>query len=191
MKVNGSVSPETLSFEHRFDGMAEIRFRENIIKTDDGYTYDEYLLVMRDYDGLKENVQKNQQTWLEYAKNQETTKLAEDARTARDKLLVDTNWTQMDDAPLSSEDKESMRKYRQALRDITAQTGFPQEIKWPDEPVVKSTGEHSDRLNFTNEIEELGQTISSLTTSNTTKNKAILASYKQLVSLILEGGITA
>ncbi|MCH4240018.1 MAG: phage tail assembly chaperone [Oscillospiraceae bacterium] len=160
MKVNGSISPPALSFEHRFDGMAEMRFRENITseKDENGntiFTYDEYLLVMPDRDGLKKNVQDNIVVWLAYAKAAEIEQLAADVRVQRDKLLADTDWTQADDAPLSSEDKESVRKYRQALRDITAQSGFPQKISWPEKPQVANTENRSDRLDLTAQVTAL------------------------------------
>jgi hypothetical protein len=172
VKVNGSVQPDILLFEHRFDGMAEMRFRENVTevqdKTEDGkeagisYNYDEYLLVMPDRDGLEKIVQDNTATWLAYAKQQEAEKQAQVIRDKRDKLLSDTDWTQTDDAPLSSEDKESVRKYRQALRDITAQSGFPQEIKWPDKPAVTKTENRSDRLDLTAQVTALQEQIAQM-----------------------------
>ena len=160
MKVNGSIQPSPLSFEHRFDGMAEIRFRENITseKDENGdmiYTYDEYLLVMLDRDGLEKIVQDNLPAWLAYAKQQETDNQAQAVRDKRDKLLAGTDWTQTDDAPLSSTDRESMRKYRQSLRDITSQSGFPQAIVWPEKPRITKVGNKSDRLDLTAQITAL------------------------------------
>lgn len=160
MKVNGSISPPALSFEHRFDGIAEMRFRENITskKDDKGntiYSYDEYILAMTDRDGLEKIVQDNLPVWLAYAKVAETDNQAQAMRDKRDKLLADTDWTQADDAPLSSEDKESVRKYRQALRDITAQSGFPQEVKWPEKPQITKVGNKSDRLDLAAQVTAL------------------------------------
>ncbi len=172
MKVNGSVQPDILLFEHRFDGMAEMRFRENVTevqdKTEDGkeagisYNYDEYLLVMPDRDGLEKIVQDNTATWLAYAKQQEAEKQAQVIRDKRDKLLSDTDWTQTDDAPLTDADRESMRQYRQALRDITSQSGFPQEIKWPDKPAVTKTENRSDRLDLTAQVTALQEQIAQM-----------------------------
>ena len=167
MKANGSISPSPLLFEHRFNGTAEMRFRQNIIskKDDKGdtiYNYDEYLLIVTDRDGLEKIVQDNMEVWLAYAKQQETDNQAQAVRDKRDKLLADTDWTQTDDAPLSSEDKESVRKYRQALRDITAQSGFPQEIKWPDKPAVTKTENRSDRLDLTAQITALQEQIAQM-----------------------------
>ena len=156
MKVNGSISPPARSFEHRFDGTAEMRFRENISQNNDGsFTYDEYLLSMQDRAGLAKIVQDNLPVWLAYAKQQETDNQAQAVRGKRDKLLAGTDWTQADDAPLSSEDKESVRKYRQALRDITAQSGFPQKIVWPEKPQVTKTENRSDRLDLAAQVTAL------------------------------------
>ena len=160
MKANGSISPPALSFEHRFDGMAEMRFRENITDSKDEkgntiYNYDEYLLIVTDRDGLEKIVQDNMEVWLAYAKQQETDNQAQAVRDKRDKLLADTDWTQTDDAPLSGDSKESMRKYRQSLRDITSQSGFPQEIKWPEKPQVAKVGNKSGRLDLTAQVTAL------------------------------------
>ena len=57
---------------------------------------------------------------------------AENIRKKRNELLINTDWTQLADTPV---DKTAWATYRQALRDITAQTGFPQEIAWPTQPV--------------------------------------------------------
>ena len=60
---------------------------------------------------------------------------AEEARAQRDKLLEDTDWTQVLDAPIDADTREAYRAYRQALRDIPEQEGFPHSITWPELPV--------------------------------------------------------
>jgi hypothetical protein len=49
-------------------------------------------------------------------------------------LLKDSDWTQMPDSPLSEEDKAVWKVYRQALRDVPAQRGFPFDVEWPVHP---------------------------------------------------------
>jgi len=56
---------------------------------------------------------------------------AKSVREQRDQKLKDSDWTQVADAPV---DKEVWATYRQALRDLTAQAGFPWEVTWPDAP---------------------------------------------------------
>lgn len=51
-------------------------------------------------------------------------------RAYRDRLLQDTDWTALSDVVMTPE----MATYRQALRDITAQEGFPYAVVWPVKP---------------------------------------------------------
>jgi hypothetical protein len=46
-------------------------------------------------------------------------------------MLAESDWTQLPDAPV---DKEAWATYRQALRDITKQDGFPEDVEWPTRP---------------------------------------------------------
>lgn len=59
---------------------------------------------------------------------------SENARYKRDKLLSSSDWTQLKDVQLASDKVEQYAAYRQALRDVTSQTGFPNDILWPVEP---------------------------------------------------------
>ena len=52
-------------------------------------------------------------------------------RQTRTQMLKDSDWTQIAD---STADKTAWAAYRQALRDITAQAGFPWTIDWPTQP---------------------------------------------------------
>ena len=55
-------------------------------------------------------------------------------RNERNLRLAYTDWTQLPDAPLKAEQKAAYAEYRQALRDIPEQAGFPDAIEWPEEP---------------------------------------------------------
>jgi len=55
----------------------------------------------------------------------------EQARNQRNEMLAASDWTQVADAPV---DKAAWATYRQALRDITAQAGFPDNVIWPTKP---------------------------------------------------------
>jgi hypothetical protein len=55
-----------------------------------------------------------------------------EVRSRRDYLLKETDWTQLPDVP--EETKLVWAEYRQALRDITEQSGFPYDIVWPEKP---------------------------------------------------------
>ena len=56
-------------------------------------------------------------------------------KSARNLLLAETDWTQLADVTMPAEKAQEWKTYRQALRDITLQAGFPREIVWPVKPV--------------------------------------------------------
>jgi len=56
---------------------------------------------------------------------------AASVRSQRTQKLAESDWTQVADAPV---DKAAWAVYRQGLRDVTAQTGFPWEVTWPAQP---------------------------------------------------------
>jgi hypothetical protein len=61
---------------------------------------------------------------------------AEGHRVTRNKLLADTDWTQINDSPLSNEDKTAWATYRQELRGITDLDAWPNlaDDDWPIAP---------------------------------------------------------
>jgi hypothetical protein len=54
-----------------------------------------------------------------------------EVRNKRNELLSSSDWTQVLDAPV---DRTTWANYRQALRDITDQAGFPFSVVWPSQP---------------------------------------------------------
>ena len=80
-------------------------------------------------------------TWVVYEKepldislNYNPDAIAEEHRNKRDKLLAASDFTQLPDVPLSDELKQKWTVYRQELRDITNQEGFPLTCVFPDQP---------------------------------------------------------
>lgn len=63
--------------------------------------------------------------------------MASDIRAQRDAKLKATDWTQLPDIPEAT--KELWSDYRQALRDVPAQPGFPMSIEWPVPPTQANT----------------------------------------------------
>lgn len=55
-------------------------------------------------------------------------------RATRARLLSGSDWTQLADAPLASELRAAWAVYRQALRDVPQQVGFPADVTWPAAP---------------------------------------------------------
>ena len=60
----------------------------------------------------------------------------QDIRAKRNNLLSNTDHLIQSDYPISDEKKQEIKVYRQALRDIPQQDGFPDNIVWPDKPVI-------------------------------------------------------
>ena len=55
-------------------------------------------------------------------------------REKRDQLIAETDFLMMPDYPLSSEGRQAVQAYRQALRDVPQQEGFPFGVHWPEKP---------------------------------------------------------
>ena len=73
-------------------------------------------------------VQEQEQQAMERHAQQQAVK----ARDKRTQLLAETDWTQMRDIPEAV--SQAWMDYRQALRDVPDQEGFPMNIQWPQKP---------------------------------------------------------
>jgi Phage tail assembly chaperone protein len=87
----------------------------NGVEQIDGKWYTKYSVADMDADAIA-------------AKDAEQAKAMRDQRNTK---LSECDWTQVTDAPV---DKAIWATYRQSLRDITKQSGFPWEINWPTQP---------------------------------------------------------
>lgn len=56
---------------------------------------------------------------------------ATQVRDERNQKLADSDWTQIADTPV---DKQAWADYRQALRNVPQQEGFPWSVTWPERP---------------------------------------------------------
>lgn len=61
----------------------------------------------------------------------ELEKQAQSVREKRDEALAASDWTQVNDTPV---DQAAWAAYRQALRDVPQQEGFPHSVAWPKLP---------------------------------------------------------
>lgn len=74
--------------------------------------------------------------WTVSTRSQEEVAAADAAKSSevradRNTRLTACDWTQVADAPV---DKTAWATYRQALRDVPSQSGFPWNVTWPSEP---------------------------------------------------------
>jgi len=64
-------------------------------------------------------------------KAQKDAEQAKGVREERNRKLTETDWTQLADAPVNS---VAWSNYRQALRTLPEQAGFPFNVQWPEQP---------------------------------------------------------
>lgn len=62
--------------------------------------------------------------------------LATEARAKRDMLIAESDYLLMPDYPITAEKLTLVKTYRQLLRDITKQLGFPATLDWPQHPMI-------------------------------------------------------
>lgn len=68
------------------------------------------------------------------AKRLDSRPKAERMRSERNRRLAQSDWTQVPDAPLTDTQRTAWAAYRQALRDMPQQVGFPADATWPQSP---------------------------------------------------------
>ena len=115
----------------------EFSFRSGVEKNSDGnwMTVNSVGPVFTEYTDDDGKVQTVDAQTTAYRTNVDA-KAAENARGIRTKLLVESDWTQLSDTALSTEKKAEWVTYRQALRDLTKHTNWPnlEESDWPQPP---------------------------------------------------------
>lgn len=148
MEVEYSKRPEGYEVIHTSSSLCEVLLRENMrdvqkivdfgLRTETLVLYraNEYRMLMPYRKGLEDDIRDNFDAWIEAARKEEVDRLSKEIRENRNALLEEIDWTQTIDAPISSKSREELRAYRQALRDITEQTGFPYWVKWPACPEI-------------------------------------------------------
>lgn len=133
-------------------------FRENIeeVEAEDGVQYqaDEYVLPLIASANIEARFEECKDGWREVAIQQDYDDAAAAVRRERNQRLTDTDYSmsidniELPEAPTAStfaawkpflEDLAAavngdMAVYRQALRDVPQQDGFPYDVVWPEKP---------------------------------------------------------
>jgi hypothetical protein len=97
----------------------------------DGKWYTKYILGPVFLDQVVDGVTTTAAEQEDAYKAQKDAEQAKNVRATRDAKLAECDWTQVADAPV---DKAVWATYRQALRDVTAQEGFPWTVTYPEQP---------------------------------------------------------
>lgn len=139
------------------DIKSEMRKEQDSDNEVEVFTYKVYKITTTFRDNLEEHIQNNLNDWLESLKEQEKNSLASEIREKRNKLLEESDKYMILDRltmnfpqeisltnvvsvlkdffkTLSNIKNGSWAKYRQELRDLTNQKGFPYDVKFPDKP---------------------------------------------------------
>lgn len=138
MRVYSDNEPSAFSIVRiERKGIAEIRLTSDIRRIDSEtgkYVYNEYIKCVDMRDDLDAYVESNYRDWLAQYRDIDAAAKTIEAMAQREKLLAETDWTQVLDAPISQKSREAYRAYRQQLRDITEHEDFPYIIDWPEPP---------------------------------------------------------
>lgn len=111
---------------------------EEIIENEKSYEYQMYTITIPYRTDLETDISNNYDKWYNYAKDKEHDTLASEIRSARDKLLQDSDKEMLIDRldvdSIDAIKNSAWAKYRQELRDITKQSGFPYDVIFPEKP---------------------------------------------------------
>lgn len=160
MKVESTIMPNNLyEIEYLQNNMAKIKFFDEIQlsskSADDSiiWEWNEYTIELKMRDNLKEQIEKNFSYWLDYAKQKEYDIEANKIRKKRDQLLAESDKQMCIDrinliAPTGNTFLDWLgflqsfsqylngewAQYRQSLRDVPQQKGFPFNVTFPKKP---------------------------------------------------------
>lgn len=74
--------------------------------------------------------------WQDNKDRYEVEQLASSIKIKRNELLAETDFLMNPDYPMSATKRKQFKEYRQALRDITKQDGYPNSVVWPTKPEI-------------------------------------------------------
>lgn len=113
------------------DGYVEYTVESTFVQ--DGLDELDYDIGKSPGDGYSFNV--NSKTWVDVRTQQQKYDEAVIVVTLkRNALLYASDWTQIPNNPLTAEQQALWATYRQELRDITSQSGYPFNVIWPTPP---------------------------------------------------------
>lgn len=164
MKAESNVKPKNIEIENIQNDRCDIVLCDNIqeITEDDitRYVFDIYRLNICYYENIESEIETHFKNYLESAKKNEYKILAAEIRKQRDEMLKESDKDMCIDrldiklpenlsaTNLLSGMKQfieglanifngNVAKYRQELRDITKQEGFPYNVVWPNKEDLK------------------------------------------------------
>ena len=122
--------PDVRIFRHGDEAI--LRFFYDLREEASGFSYREVSMTVPFEEGLSRRIEGNEEAWRDLAIAREREERAGEIREERNRLLQESDWTQMPDAPLCEEEKKAWAAYRKALRDLPESEGFPDEVSFPE-----------------------------------------------------------
>lgn len=162
MKVKSTIAPKSFKIGDKKGNLIEVAFFDDVkeIQEDEEtlYEYSVYKITTIYRNDLEQTINDNLKDWLNLAKTRDYEAVASKVREARDKLLAESDQRLLLDriglnipSEITASNLLSTIKafftnfneilngewaeYRQKLRDITKQEGFPYNVEFPDTPV--------------------------------------------------------
>ena len=133
-KTNYAECPSAFSVERIGEHSALVTFSENATEVKNGentaWEADAYELVTAWTPTLYARIEADYPAWIAHAKDLDYDKAAVEVRKRRDELIGTTDYLVAVDYPITAEKKAAAEAYRQALRDIPEQAGFPYDVIW-------------------------------------------------------------
>ncbi len=133
-KTNYAECPSAFSVERIGEHSALVTFAENAAEVENGeskaWNADAYELVTAWTPTLHTRIEADYTAWLGHAKDLDYDKVALDVRKKRDELISATDYLMAADYPITAERRTEIEAYRQALRDVPEQVGFPYDVAW-------------------------------------------------------------
>ena len=149
MKVSSVTMPEKPFQILRDKDTCTIEFYDNVksVPTVDGVTgceipswdFEKYTLKETYSPGLSAEIEADYATWLQKAKDAELTAESQKVRDYRDNLLntCDTVYCNAERwSAMTTDQQKAWTAYKDALRDVPEQDGFPYTVNWPTMPKV-------------------------------------------------------
>jgi len=93
-----------------------------------------YMIRTRYSDALATRIEQDYEIWFAAAQAQFEAVAASEVRAERDRRLAACDYRALPDYRQPDDEREAWTAYRQALRDVPEQVGFPYDVRWPEPP---------------------------------------------------------
>lgn len=134
MKTESNTIQPNYTIEPLRDNIVRVTLYANQSEVEGGYIYDKYVCECLNRPELGAFISDAFDSWVEAFSDKERAEIAAEIRSKRDKLLSETDYIMAVDYPATEARKAVVSAYRQALRDVPEQEGFPYAVVWPDKP---------------------------------------------------------